>query len=106
MHLRLWSTRELTGSRLSANSPFVMSNFDDIGLAVISEDSVSWPLLSTPATNKRVFHESFESLLQNPKFLEDGGTLTFGPRHVYPIDSLEHLYGVLKGSGAVVYQTT
>ncbi|KAI0276031.1 hypothetical protein BGY98DRAFT_935363 [Russula aff. rugulosa BPL654] len=65
--------------------------FDDIGPTTISEHSVSRPLLSTQA---------------NPEFLADGGTLAFGLRHVYPIkDSLEHLYGVLKGCDAVVYQT-
>jgi hypothetical protein len=38
--------------------------------------------------------------------LADGGTLAFGLRHVYPIEeSLEHIYGVLKGSDAVVYQS-
>jgi hypothetical protein len=38
--------------------------------------------------------------------MADGGTLAFGLRHVYPIgDSLEHVYKVLKGSDAVVYQS-
>jgi hypothetical protein len=80
--------------------------FNDIGPTTASEVSVSQPLLSTQAANERTFHETFEALLQNPEFLADGGTLAFGLRHVYPIeDSLEHLYGVLKGSDAVVYRT-
>ncbi|KAF8495736.1 hypothetical protein F5888DRAFT_1615515 [Russula emetica] len=80
--------------------------FDEFGPTTISEDSVSRPLLSTQAANERTFHETFETLLQNPEFLADGGALAFGLRHVYPIeDSLEHLYGVLKGSDAVVYWT-
>lgn len=80
--------------------------FDDIGPTTISENSFSRPLLSTQAVNERSFYETFEALLQNPEFLADGGTLAFGLRHVYPIkDSLEHLYGVLKGCDAVVYQT-
>lgn len=79
--------------------------FDDIGLTTVSEKSVSQPLLSTQAENERTFHEAFEALIQNPEFLADGGTLAFGLRHVYPIeDSLKHLYGVLKGSDAVIYR--
>jgi hypothetical protein len=38
--------------------------------------------------------------------MADGGTLGFGLRHVYPVqDSLKHVYNVLKGSDAVVYQS-
>jgi hypothetical protein len=38
--------------------------------------------------------------------MEDGGTLGFGLRHVYPIKKgLKHVYNVLKGSDAVVYQS-
>ncbi len=58
------------------------------------------------ASNEGAFREAFNSLLANPEFLGDGGTLTFGLRHVYPIKkSLKYVYGVLKGSDAVVYQS-
>ena len=58
----------------------------------------------TPS-NKGLFQEAFAALLENPEFLADGGTLAFGLRHVYPIeDSLDHVYRILKGSDAVVYQ--
>src|SRR6266436_10216456 len=58
------------------------------------------------ASNEGAFREAFNSLLANPEFLGDGGTLTFGLRHVYPIkDSLKHVYSVLKGSDAVVYHS-
>jgi hypothetical protein len=79
--------------------------FDDIGHTTVSDDSVTQPLLSTQVANEGTFHETFETLLQNPEFFADGGTLAFGLRHIYPIgDSLMHLYGVLKGSDAVVYR--
>jgi len=59
----------------------------------------------TPLPNERAFRESFEALLENPEFLADGGTLGFGLRHVYPIkDDIKHVYGLLKGSDAVVYR--
>jgi hypothetical protein len=36
----------------------------------------------------------------------DGGTLAFGLRHIYPInEDITHVYSVLKGSDAVVYQS-
>jgi hypothetical protein len=55
--------------------------------------------------NKGVFQEAFTALLENPEFMADGGTLAFGLRHVYPIKrSLRHVYSILKGSDAVVYQ--
>jgi hypothetical protein len=46
------------------------------------------------------------TLLDNPEFLAEGGTLAFGLRHAYPINDgqLERIYSVLKGSDAVVYQ--
>ena len=67
--------------------------------------------LSLPrAANENAFREAFQGQLENPEFLPQGGTLAFGLRHVYPIDPskchpLEHIYGTLKGSDAVVYQT-
>ena len=75
--------------------------FDDEG--PISANSPVSEHLTPP--NKGVFQEAFAALLENPEFLADGGTLAFGLRHVYPIeDSLEHVYSILKGSDAVVYQ--
>jgi hypothetical protein len=56
--------------------------------------------------NKGAFRETFRGLLENPEFMADGGTLGFGLRHVYPIENdLSHVYGILKGSDAVVYQS-
>jgi hypothetical protein len=56
--------------------------------------------------NEGAFREAFTALLENPEFLAEGGTLAFGLRHVYPVkDDLKHVYNVLKGSDAVVYQS-
>ena len=56
--------------------------------------------------NKGTFHEAFTTLLENPEFLAEGGTLAFGLRHVYPIEKdLNHVHKVLKGGDAVVYQS-
>jgi Rps23 Pro-64 3,4-dihydroxylase Tpa1-like proline 4-hydroxylase len=76
--------------------------FDDDG-PVSADDSVSkHPLL----LNEGAFREAFTALLENPEFLPEGGTLAFGLRHVYPIqDDLNHVYDILKGSDAVVYQS-
>jgi hypothetical protein len=83
--------------------------FDDDGSA-FADDTVSErlspSLLRTRASNEDAFREAFTSLLVNPEFLGDGGTLAFGLRHVYPIkNSLKHVYKALKGSDAVVYQS-
>ena len=57
-----------------------------------------------PRAHERAFREAFKVLLEDPEFLPDGGTLGFGLRHVYPFkDNIEHVYGLLKGSDAVVY---
>ncbi|KAH9953970.1 hypothetical protein BC827DRAFT_1272990 [Russula dissimulans] len=59
-----------------------------------------------PRAHERAFRENLEALLENPEFLPDGGTLGFGLRHVYPInDGIKHVYGLLKGSDAVVYRS-
>jgi hypothetical protein len=72
-----------------------------MGLSV-NDARLSYP---QPA-NEDAFREVFKRLLENPGFLADGGTLAFGLRHVYPIENnLEHVYNVLKGSDAVVYQS-
>jgi hypothetical protein len=56
--------------------------------------------------NEGAFTEAFTALLGDLEFLAEGGTLAFGLRHVYPIkDDLKHVYNVLKGSDAVVYQS-
>ena len=75
--------------------------FDDDG----PNDDVSRDL-APPLVNEGAFREAFTALLENTEFLAEGGTLAFGLRHVYPIkDDLKHLYSVLKGSDAVVYQS-
>lgn len=52
-----------------------------------------------------MFRSAFEALLKNPEFLPEGGTLGFGLRHVYQEEeSLNHVYNLLKGSDASVYQ--
>jgi hypothetical protein len=79
--------------------------FDDGG-PVSAKDTVSKHLTPSPLPNEGTFREAFNALLENPEFLPDGGTLAFGLRHVYPINrDLKHVYNVLKGSDAVVYQS-
>jgi hypothetical protein len=79
--------------------------FDDGG-PVSANDAVSKHLTPPPIPNEGTFCEAFKALLENPEFLADGGTLAFGLRHVYPINrDLKHVYNVLKGSDAVVYQS-
>ncbi len=81
--------------------------FDDDGPISANDtasDNRSPPLAR--ASNEHSFREAFNSLLANPEFLEDGGTLGFGLRHIYPIKkSIQHVYSVLKGSDAVVYES-
>jgi len=81
----------------------------DIGGPVSENDAVSERLIPPQPPNQEGFREAFNGLLGNPEFMADGGTLGFGLRHVYPIKeslSLKHVYNVLKGSDAVVYQST
>jgi 2OG-Fe(II) oxygenase superfamily len=79
--------------------------FDDGG-PVSPNDAVSEHPISPRLPNQVRFRDAFEALLRNPEFLADGGTLAFGLRHVYPIkDNLNHVYNILKGSDAVVYQS-
>jgi hypothetical protein len=78
----------------------------DIGGAAFENDAVSEHLIPPQPPNQEGFREAFKALLGNPEFMADGGTLGFGLRHVYPIKaSLKHVYNVLKGSDAVVYQS-
>ena len=77
----------------------------DDGGPVSGNDAVSGDLIPPQPPNQEGFCETFKTLLGNPEFMADGGTLAFGLRHVYLIikESLEHVYNVLKGSDAVVY---
>ncbi len=78
----------------------------DEGGPISERDAVSEHLIPPQPSNQEAFYESFKALLANQEFMADGGTLAFGLRHVYPIKkSLEHVYNVLKGSDAVVYQS-
>ncbi len=85
--------------------------FDDGG-ELSSKEPVSEHLSHPPAVNENALCGAFQRLLENSEFLPYGGTLAFGLRHVYPFEAdydhpspLEHVYGALTGSDAVVYQT-
>ena len=82
--------------------------FDDDGAGPVSnKGAVSGNFTPPKPSNQDGFREAFEALLENPEFMADGGTLAFGLRHAYPMEhGLEHVYGVLKGSDTVVYQST
>ncbi|KAF8495793.1 hypothetical protein F5888DRAFT_1635470 [Russula emetica] len=78
--------------------------FDDGG-PVSEKDAVSEHLLPLQLPNEEGFHETFKTLLENPEFMAEVGTFAFGLRHVYPVErDLKHVYKVLKGSDAAVYQ--
>ena len=80
--------------------------FDDGG-PISENDAVSEHLISPQLPNQDEFREAFKALLEDPEFMADGGTLAFGLRHVYPIkEGLKQVYNVLKGSDAVVHQST
>ncbi|KAI0246402.1 hypothetical protein BJV78DRAFT_1255310 [Lactifluus subvellereus] len=71
-----------------------------------AKDLVLEPPSAPQDENERMFRSAFEALLKNPEFLPDGGTLGFGLRHVYQVEhTLEHVYSLLKGSDATVYQS-
>ena len=81
--------------------------FDDDGGPVSENNAASNHLIppELQLPNQEGFREAFKALLGNPEFMADGGTLAFGLRHVYPIkESLKHVYNILKGSDAVVFQ--
>ena len=79
--------------------------FDDGG-PVSDKDATSGHLLLPRLPNQEGFHEAFKTLLDNPEFMADGGTLAFGLRHVYPIEhDLKHVHNILKGSDAVVFES-
>ena len=79
--------------------------FDDGG-PVFPNDAVSERPILPILPNQVRFRDAFAALLGNPEFLADGGTLAFGLRHVYPIkNGLNHVYKILKGSDALVYQS-
>jgi hypothetical protein len=80
-------------------------HFDDGPAPMTVPESA--PLLQ--AANERSIRAAFEALLENPEFLPDGGVLGFGLQHVYQIkdkagSSLEHIYGLLKGSDSALYR--
>jgi hypothetical protein len=80
--------------------------FDDGSGPVSENDAVSKHLIPPELPNQKGFREAFKALLGNPEFMADGGTLAFGLRYVYPIKgSLKHVYNVLKGSNADVFQS-
>jgi hypothetical protein len=85
----------------------------DKGVSSNFKDAASEQLFLPPAEYQNAFRETFQTLVDNPEFLPNGGTLGFGMRHAYPIartmdhpNPLERIYGALKGSDAVVYQVT
>jgi len=73
---------------------------------VSPDDAASDPVHFTKRPmNNDAFRNALATQLEDPEFLADGGTLAFGLTHVYPRKgSLEDVYGVLKGSDAVVYE--
>ena len=80
--------------------------FDDDSGSASENDAVSKHFIPPRLPNQEGFSEAFKALLGNPEFMADGGTLAFGLRHAYPIKkSLKHVYNILKGSDAVVYQS-
>ena len=79
--------------------------FDD-GEPVSANDAVTKHFNPPQPAIKDAFRETFTTLLENPEFQADGGTLAFGLRHVYPINKgIKHVRSVLKASDAVVYQS-
>jgi hypothetical protein len=76
--------------------------FDDAS----AKDLVSEPPPLPQDENEQMFRSRLDALLKNPEFLPDGGRLGFGMRHEYQvIDRLKHVYSLLKGSDATVYQS-
>ena len=80
--------------------------FDDGG-PVFANDAVSEQFTPPQLGNEGAFREAFTALLESSEFMAGGGALAFGLRHVYPIKDtgLKHVYDILKGSDAVVYQS-
>ncbi|KAI0262429.1 hypothetical protein BC834DRAFT_387863 [Gloeopeniophorella convolvens] len=70
------------------------------------DDAASNTAASPPKpVNEHDFRVAFETLLTDPNFLPDGGTLGFGLQHAYQIeDDLKHVYGLLKGTDAVIHR--
>ena len=79
----------------------------DNGGPVFANDAVSEHFVPPPLGNEGAFREAFTALLESPEFMASGGALAFGLRHVYQIQgySLEHVYDILKGSDAIVYES-
>ncbi|KAI0309751.1 hypothetical protein OF83DRAFT_1157604, partial [Amylostereum chailletii] len=77
--------------------------YDDIPAA----DTTALHALPAPApvSNEALLESVLRSLLEDPAFMPSGGHLGFGLRHVYPVkeeDTFDGIYGLLKGSDAVV----
>jgi hypothetical protein len=56
--------------------------FDGGGDPVSENDVVSEHLIPPQLPNQEGFSEAFKTLLGNPEFMAEGGTLAFGLRHV------------------------
>jgi 2OG-Fe(II) oxygenase superfamily len=64
------------------------------------------PSVPQDDNERGMFCSIFNALLNSLEFLPDGGFLGFGMRHVYQVkDTLEHVYSLLKGNDATVYQS-
>jgi hypothetical protein len=80
-----------------------------LGSSVSEKDAMSRLLVPPKPPNQDAFREAFNALLEDPEFMAEGGTLGFGLRHLYPIKHISRLqlvHKILKGSDAVVYQST
>jgi hypothetical protein len=64
------------------------------------------PSVPQEDNERGMFCSRFNALLDNLDFLPDGGLLGFGMRHVYQVmDTLEHVYSLLKGNDATMYES-
>jgi 2-oxoglutarate-Fe(II)-dependent oxygenase superfamily protein len=84
--------------------------FDDDGRGPVPAGDLTSEPVAFPAqveAKEQGFRTALGALLENLQFLPDGGMLGFGLRHVYQVEGgggLDHVYGLLKGSDATVYQ--
>ena len=93
-----------SGHRITLTYSLYFEDGSGSDLPVSEKDASSKHLIPPKIPNQEGFSEAFKALLEDPEFMANGGTLAFGLRHVYPIkESLKHVYDVLKGSDAVVY---
>jgi len=73
-------TPVISGHRITLTYNLYFDDDGPVSANDIVSEHLSPPL--TRASNEDAFREAFNSLLANPKFLGDGGTLAFGLRHV------------------------